>query len=97
LYNETSNFPNWSLPTPPPQQTCKLLPSASSNNTFSSNATYAAIGPFSSSLNASKSLSFSAAQNVQRLAIKISVAVADAVLYNGSVVANETTTETTDA
>jgi hypothetical protein len=58
---------------------------------------FSSIGPFSASLNATKPLSFSAAQNIQRLVLKISVAVADASLYNSSVYSNETTTQTTDA
>lgn len=93
MYNETGTFLNWSMPSPPPIQTCTLLPSTS-NHTI--NASFPAIGPFSGSLNATKPLSFSAAQNVQRLIIKTSVAVADAALYNGSFYASETTTETTD-
>jgi hypothetical protein len=94
MYNETGTFLNWSLPSPPPTQTCTLLPSNASNTT---NKSFTAIGPFSGSLNATKPLSFSAAQNVQRLIIKTSVAVADAALYNGSFYASEITTETTDA
>ena len=58
---------------------------------------FAAIGPFSGSLNATKPLSFSAAQNVQRLIIKTSVAVADSALYNATFYTNQTTINTTDA
>lgn len=76
---------------------CKLVPPPNLNNTDFSNASYSAIGPFSTSMNATKSLSFSAAQNIQRLVLKITVAVADSALYNGPVYSNETITETTDA
>lgn len=58
---------------------------------------FSSIGPFSSSLNATKSLAFSAAQNIQRLVLKISVAIADAALYNTSTSSNQTTIQTTDS
>lgn len=43
-------------------------------------SSFSAIGPFNTTLNATKSLQFSAAQNVRRLLIKIVVGVSDSRL-----------------
>lgn len=55
------------------------------------------IGPFSSKTAATKSLQFSTVQGVNRLLVKISVAVSDSRLYNSSQESNSVSTETVDA
>ena len=77
-------FPNCSLPVSPNPQKCALI----ANNSLPSNASFDSIAPFSSSLNATKSLAFSAAQNIQRLIIKVAAAVSDAALYNQATYVN---------
>ena len=81
LYREEGTFFNWSLPLPPPSVNCNLIGNSTSNST---SKTYKSIGPFSGSLNATKTLSFSLNQNIQKLIIKISVAVSDSALYTNS-------------
>ena len=62
------------MPSQPNRQQCDSLNGGGS---------YTAIGPFSSTLNATKLLQFSAAQGVKKLLIKIGVGVSDAQLTQG--------------
>ena len=61
---------NWSQPSKPASQTC----------TVTGGGSVSGIGPFSSTLNATKMLQFTAAQGVKRMLIKIGVGVSDSQL-----------------
>jgi len=62
----------------PPRQTCTLTSSESNNNTINP------LGPFSTSLNATKLLQFSPTQNAERIIVKITIAISDAVLIRST-------------
>jgi hypothetical protein len=68
-----NNFVNWSLPSQPQRQQCQSM---------SGGSPLTGLGPFSSTLNATKVLQFSAGQAVNRLLIKIGVGVSDSRLLD---------------
>lgn len=74
---------NWSLPTPPPSAKCSLI-NRVNGVAKTLDSSFNSIGPFSSSLNATKSLQFSEAQSINHLIIKLVVAISDAILSSSN-------------
>ena len=69
-----NNFVNWSQPSQPAPQSCSIT----------GGSAISGIGPFSSTLNATKLLQFSPAQGVKKMLIKIGVGVSDSQLVQQS-------------
>ena len=75
-----NNFVNWSLPSQPARQQCQSI---NTTGNITGNLSYTAIGPFSSTLNATKLIQFSPDQGVTKLLVKVAVGVSDNRIIQG--------------